>query len=58
MSKKYPKQSQFFNDKNIDKITSMDIWFEFLKKETRIPFWFWRGSTKVKEPGWWQFILF
>lgn len=50
MAKKYPKQCQFFNDKNIDKATSMDIWFEFLRKETRIPFWFWKGATKRKEP--------
>lgn len=50
MAKKYPKQSQFFNDKNIDKATSMDVWFEFLKKEVRIPFWFWKGATKRKEP--------
>jgi len=58
MSKKYPKQSQYFNDKNIDKATSMDIWFQFLKKETRTPFWFWKGATKRKEPDMknWQLL--
>jgi len=48
MSKQYPKQSQFFNDKNIDKSIAMDIWFEFLKRENRVPFWYWKGPTKRK----------
>jgi len=50
MSKKYPKQAQFFNVKNIDKATAMDIWFLQLKKETRLPVWFWPGPTKRKDP--------
>jgi len=50
LSKKYPKQAQAFNKKNVDKATAMDIWFMFLKKETRTPFWFWQGSTKRKDP--------
>lgn len=48
MSKHHPKQAQFFNDKNIDKVIAMDIWFEFLKKENRVPFWYWKGPTKRK----------
>jgi hypothetical protein len=55
MSKKYPKQAQFFNDKAIDKATAMDVWFSFLSKEIRTPVWFWRGPTKKKDPeikGW------
>lgn len=51
MGKKYPKQAQFFNDKAIDKVTAMDVWFSFLQKEVRIPTWFWRGPTKRKDPG-------
>lgn len=50
MSKKYPKQAQYFNEKSIDKATAMDVWFEFLKKEGRVPFWFWKGPTKKKDP--------
>ncbi len=50
MSKKYPKQAQYFNDRNIDKATSFDIWFQYLKKEVRIPYWFWKGPTKKKDP--------
>ena len=50
MAKKYPKQAQFFNKKNVDKATAMDIWFLQLKKETRVPFWFWPGPTKRKDP--------
>lgn len=50
MSKKFPKQAQFFNDKSIDKATAMDVWFSFLQKETRLPIWFWRGPTKKKDP--------
>jgi hypothetical protein len=33
----------------------MDIWFMFMKRETRTPFWFWKGPTKKKDPeikGW------
>lgn len=51
MSKKYPKQAQFFNVKGIDLATSMDIWFNFLKNEVRQPFWFWKGPTKKKDPA-------
>lgn len=51
MAKKYPKQSEFFNKKSVDKATAMDIWFTFLQKEKNVPFWFWRGSTKKKDPS-------
>lgn len=50
MAKKYPRQAQFFNKRDVDKATAMDIWFQFLQKETRVPFWFWKGSTKKKVP--------
>lgn len=55
MSKMYPKQAQAFNTKGIDKITAMDIWFQFLRSQVRIPQWFWKGPTKKKDPdlkGW------
>lgn len=50
LAKKYPKQSQYFNDYNQDKATAMDIWNLMIKKERQLPFWFWKGSTKIKEP--------
>lgn len=50
MSKKYPRQAQFFNDKYIDKATAFDIWFNFFSTEVRTPYWFWKGATKKKDP--------
>lgn len=50
MAKKYPKKAQFFNKKNVDKATAMDIWFLQMKKEARVPAWFWPGPTKRKDP--------
>ena len=50
LSKKYPKKAQFFNKQNIDKATAMDIWFYSLKNENRVPYWFWSGPTKRKDP--------
>jgi len=51
LAKKHPKQSQYFNDKSLDKATCMDIWFNFLKSEVRVPYWFWKGPTKKKDPS-------
>lgn len=51
LAKKYPKKAQFFNKKNIDKATAMDIWFFQLKNENKVPYWFWSGPTKRKEPN-------
>jgi hypothetical protein len=50
MSKKFPKQAHFFNVKGIDLSVCMDCWFNFLQKEVRLPFWFWQGPTKRKDP--------
>lgn len=50
LAKKYPRQAQAFNVRNLDKATAMDIWFNYLKRESRTPFWFWAGSTKRKDP--------
>lgn len=50
LAKKWPKRAQTFNKRNVDKATAMDLWFLFLKKETRTPFWFWTGSQKRKAP--------
>lgn len=50
MSKQYPLQSNFFNKKKIDKITAMDIWYNFLSSINKTPYWFWKGPTKKKAP--------
>lgn len=34
------KKSQFFNNKNISKASSLDIWFSFFKNTTNIPRWY------------------
>lgn len=50
MSKKFPIKAHFFNKPNIDKATAMDIWFMSLQNERRVPYWFWKGNTKKKQP--------
>lgn len=50
MSKKHPKIAQFFNERGVDKATAMDLWFLQMKKENRVPGWFWPGATKRKDP--------
>jgi hypothetical protein len=49
-SKRYPMESQFLNDKNIDKSIAMDLWFEFMKTQP-YPKWFWSKSTEKSEKG-------
>lgn len=48
LSKKYLKQAKLLNNKNIDKVSAMNIWFNFLKNEP-YPNWFWSKSTEKKE---------
>lgn len=47
LSKKYLKQAKLFNDKSINKVSGMNIWFHFLKNEP-YPKWFWTKSNKEK----------
>lgn len=47
-SRNYPKIAQFFNDKNIDKPSSLDKWYFFFKNEKRIPQWYWGNKNKNK----------
>lgn len=42
-SKKYPEKSQLLNLKSIDKISSMDLWYYFMKGKA-YPNWFWSKS--------------
>jgi hypothetical protein len=48
-SKKYPDKSQLLNLKNIDKVTSMDLWYHFFKGKP-YPNWFWsKNESKQKQ---------
>ena len=47
MSKRFPQQSQFLNNKNIDKSIGMDLWFEFMKTQP-YPKWFWSKPKEEK----------
>lgn len=46
-SKMYPEKSQLLNLKNIDKVSSMDLWYYFMLNKP-YPGWFWSKSTKEK----------
>jgi hypothetical protein len=49
-SKKYSMESQLLNDKDIDKIIGMDLWFEFMKTQP-YPKWFWSKAKEEKTKG-------
>jgi len=46
------KKAQFFNSKNVDKPSSLDVWFSIFNKSTNIPGWYWqtkaKKSTKIR----------
>lgn len=47
---KYLKQSQFFNNKNINKASAIDIWYQVFYKTTNgTPLWWWNTSKSKKE---------
>ena len=46
-SKKYPDKAQLLNIKSIDKVSSMDLWYHFMKGKS-YPKWFWSKSESVK----------
>jgi hypothetical protein len=45
-SKKYPTNAQFLNNKNVDKSSSLDLWYYFMLDKP-YPNWFWSKSGKV-----------
>jgi hypothetical protein len=49
-SKKYPTKAYLLNMKNIDKSTSMDLWYHFMS-DKGYPSWFWTKSPKVVNEG-------
>lgn len=46
---KYLKQAQFFNNKNINKASSIDVWYQVFYKTTNgTPKWWWQTKQKTK----------
>lgn len=46
----YLKQAQFFNDKNINKPSAIDIWFQIFQRTTNgTPTWWWKTKANTKE---------
>lgn len=43
------KKAQFFNNKNINKPSALDIWFNIFHNTTNIPKWYWLTKTKKNE---------
>jgi len=45
---KYRKTARFFNDKNINKVSAIDLWFLKFKDVYKIPYWYWAKSENKK----------
>jgi hypothetical protein len=46
-SKRYTQYSQFLNNKNIDKVELINLWYVFMSNK-QYPAWFWTKSEKRK----------
>jgi hypothetical protein len=42
------KKAKFFNDKNLDKASSLDIWFSVFSKTTNTPQWYFNAKLSKK----------
>ena len=47
-AKKFPEKAQLLNLKSIDKITAMNLWYQFMLKQP-YPNWFWSKSEKSEK---------
>lgn len=45
---KFLKKAQFFNNKNINRASSIDIWFQIFINSTGIPQWWWKTNANPK----------
>ena len=46
---KFLKQAQFFNNKNVNKASAMDIWYQVFYKTTNgTPQWWWKTKVEAK----------
>jgi len=50
-ARQFPKHAQFFNNKNMDKSSALDVWYHFFIKQrtTDIPKWYWFKLSGKKE---------
>ena len=48
MSKKYPEKAQLLNLKTIDKVSSLDLWYNFMLTQP-YPNWFWSKGNKSEK---------
>ena len=46
-SKRYTQYAQFLNNKNIDKVELINLWYVFMSNK-QYPVWFWSKSEKKK----------
>jgi hypothetical protein len=54
LGKGHPELAMIFNDKNIDKASAVDMWFEYFKDVNIIPDWYWdtknrKSAVEVKK---------
>jgi hypothetical protein len=47
-AKKYPENAQLLNLKTINKVTAMNLWYEFMLDKP-YPNWFWSKSDKTEK---------
>jgi hypothetical protein len=47
-SKKYPEKAQLLNLKTINKVTAMNLWYQFMLDKP-YPNWFWSKSDKTEK---------
>ncbi|MCK9416068.1 hypothetical protein M0Q97_05345 [Candidatus Dojkabacteria bacterium] len=48
---KYLKQAQFFNNRNVDKSSAIDIWYKIFKNTTYdTPSWWWKSKQTKNKP--------
>lgn len=48
-SKKYPDKAQLLNLKTIDKVSALDLWYNFMLNKD-YPNWFWSKGEKAEKP--------
>jgi len=50
-ARKFPRHAQFFNNKNMDKSSALDVWYHFFIKQRTmdIPQWYWFKLSGKKE---------
>jgi hypothetical protein len=49
-AKRFPDKSQLLNLKVIDKVSALDLWYNFMLDKS-YPNWFWSKSEKIEKPN-------